>query len=832
MGPFGKISAYFMKNKKPKSMDDLITQILGTICFLFAITSGFLFAYLSRANIIKNTDDRLHYAVSFYQEILGKDYHSKIENTSSVTPEDYEKQVERNNQLCKKLGLQYLWSVLSLDSQIVFTSATNSNLDDKNSNYAKFFDVHSDPYAFLPALQKLNEPVFSTFQNEWGEGRMILVSKLDEKNRIYIIGASIQLKELNELLFRSFLLSTGSGFLLFLVVWFLSRILSKKIMFICSNVSKTANQIQKGDLDIEMPSFDVIEAIRLTESLDQMRNQLKIRILDLETQNNILNQILNEKNIAEKKARKYSEIQSILIKISSKFINISNEGINDSIKLSLKELGEFVGADRAYIFDYDWEIEKCWNRYEWCADGISSHISNLQNVTIRKTDPWSQKHLNGEVVSIEDINLLTEREENLKLLQEQGIRSLISYPLMKDSTCIGFVGFDWVTKNHKYIEEDENLLSIFSNILINLRMRKEINEELAQFKTIADHSKYGKVITDISGNISYVNNFYANIHGYQPKDLIGKNHSIFHSEKQMKDLNQELETLKSEGKFESSLVWHSHKNGTEFPMLMTAILLNDDDSKTEFIAATALDLTDLIQSQERIKKLLEKERYLNQNIQNFTYIVSHNLRIHSANMLGLLQVAKETEPDLFKHEITQMLLRASQNLEETIRDLNTVLELKSASQLQKSNINLYELIEQSIQKGFVDLEKQNIHIQNLVYKNDQVFSESIYLKSILSHIIGNAVRYHKNLENSWVKISSERFKHITKIMVEDNGSGIDLIRNGADLFKMYKKFHDSPDSKGLGLYITQIQVEALGGNIEVESKIGEGSKFTVTIPNE
>ncbi|MCZ8343046.1 MAG: PAS domain S-box protein [Leptospira sp.] len=813
-------------------MDDLITQILGTICVLFAITTGFLFAYFSRVNIIKNTDDRLYYAATFYQEILGPNYHNHIENADSYSKEEYQKQVELNNQLCKKLGLQYLWSVLSIEDQIVFTSATNSNFDDKNSNYAKFFDVHSDPNAFLPAKQKQEEPVFSTFHNEWGEGRMILISKLDKKKRLYIIGASIQLKELNELLFRSFLLSTGFGILLFLVVWFLSRILSKKIMHICSNVSHTANQIQKGHLDIEMPNFDVIEAIRLTESLDHMRNQLKIRILDLEAQNKILNQILNEKNIAEKKIRKYSEIQSILIKISSKFINISNDRINQSIELSLKELGEFVGADRAYIFDYDWEQEVSTNRYEWCAEGITSHISNLQNVHIKKTDPWSQKHLKGEVVSIEDINLFAEREENLNLLRNQGIQSLISYPLMKDSLCLGFVGFDWVRKNHNYREEDENLLSIFSNILINLRMRKDINEELAKFKKIADHSQYGKVITDISGKITYVNQFYATVHGYAPKELIGKNHSIFHSEKQINQLNLELETLKSKGKFESSLVWHSHKNGKEFPMLMTALLINDEHQKPEFIAASALDVSDLIQSQERIKNLLEKERYLNQNIQNFTFIVSHNLRIHSANMLGLLQVAKETEPELFQHEITQMLLSASQNLEETIRDLNTVLELKSANQLLKTKIDLFELVEQSIQKVLTGVPNKKVVIQNLVPKNNPVFSESVYLKSILSHIIGNAVRYHKNIENSWVKISSEMDKYLTKVIVEDNGSGIDLIRNGADLFKMYKKFHDSPDSKGLGLYITQIQVEALGGSIEVQSEIGEGSKFTVSIPNE
>lgn len=133
--------------------------------------------------VIASADARLLVAAEFSREVLGADYHDRLQGEDSLSPEAYQAVVSRNNDLCRRLGLQYLWSVLVLDDRIVFTSATRTDLNDPGSRFANFFETHADPNAFAPALGPSLEPVYATFTNEWGQGRMVLVPGQDAQGR-------------------------------------------------------------------------------------------------------------------------------------------------------------------------------------------------------------------------------------------------------------------------------------------------------------------------------------------------------------------------------------------------------------------------------------------------------------------------------------------------------------------------------------------------------------------------------------------------------------------------------------------------------------------------
>jgi signal transduction histidine kinase len=93
------------------------------------------------------------------------------------------------------------------------------------------------------------------------------------------------------------------------------------------------------------------------------------------------------------------------------------------------------------------------------------------------------------------------------------------------------------------------------------------------------------------------------------------------------------------------------------------------------------------------------------------------------------------------------------------------------------------------------------------------------------NFISNAVRYSHPDRKPMIKISyDEQLKTLT---IADNGIGIDLEKNGTKLFGMYKTFNNNPDSKGIGLFITKNQIDAMGGRIETESKLGVGTTFTI-----
>lgn len=192
-----------------------------------------------------------------------------------------------------------------------------------------------------------------------------------------------------------------------------------------------------------------------------------------------------KKNSSKKRNKKdsiidyYLRFQDLLISISTKYINADLSNTDELIQKSLKRIGEFVGADRSYIFSYDFIKNTCSNTYEWCSEGTEPEIQNLQNVPIEFLKDWLEVHKKGEAFYVEDVSLLPDEGElGLRaILEPQGIKSLITIPKIKNKELIGFIGFDSVRKLHKYSENEKNILFVFANMLVNVIQRKE-HEEL------------------------------------------------------------------------------------------------------------------------------------------------------------------------------------------------------------------------------------------------------------------------------------------------------------------------------------------------------------------
>jgi PAS domain S-box-containing protein len=132
--------------------------------------------------------------------------------------------------------------------------------------------------------------------------------------------------------------------------------------------------------------------------------------------------------------------------------------------------------------------------------------------------------------------------------------------------------------------------------------RQRDEEEVRKFKTISDRAAYGTAISDLQGRLLYVNETFARMHGYGAEDLIGKHLSIFHTREQLKDVDRLNRRLKRDGSYTAQEVWHKRKDGSVFPTLMSATIIKDEKGKAEFLAATAIDITERKRTQEEIKK--------------------------------------------------------------------------------------------------------------------------------------------------------------------------------------------------------------------------------------
>ena len=264
-------------NKKRRKQSILFTMmiIISTIIVITSVIFTVVLIEYRTKDLIEKSDDTLFMAAELTREIIGSNYHDKIDNESSVTNEQFNKIVARNDDLCRRLNLQYLWSVLIIGDRIVFTSATHSDLTNPHSPCATFFETHSDPDAFSTAIQSGLKPSFSTFKNQWGKGRMVLIPRKDARGRTYIFGASVQLTEFNEIIYWTIITSIGIGLAVILCGVALALILARSITLPIAKLTEAANIMATGNLGIVLEPTGTRELQSLSTSLDQMRQGIQ-----------------------------------------------------------------------------------------------------------------------------------------------------------------------------------------------------------------------------------------------------------------------------------------------------------------------------------------------------------------------------------------------------------------------------------------------------------------------------------------------------------------------------------------------------------------------------
>ncbi len=188
--------------------------------------------------------------------------------------------------------------------------------------------------------------------------------------------------------------------------------------------------------------------------------------------------LILERNQAEDQLHHQSRLQEILMKIASTYINVPLGEMEDTIRRSLVELAAFARADRVYIFEYDWDRQFCRNTHEWCARGIIPQIDQLQRVPFELMMPLIEVHKTGKPLDIPDVSTLPDGSFLRDHLMAQDIKSLITLPMMKGKKCIGFVGFDSVSEHYRYTEKEKTLLKLFAEMLVNMKERFELENQL------------------------------------------------------------------------------------------------------------------------------------------------------------------------------------------------------------------------------------------------------------------------------------------------------------------------------------------------------------------
>jgi PAS domain S-box-containing protein len=256
---------------------------------------------------------------------------------------------------------------------------------------------------------------------------------------------------------------------------------------------------------------------------------------------------------------------------------------------------------------------------------------------------------------------------------------------------------------------------------------------------------------------------------------------------------------------------------------------NADDENLGFLL-TNKDVTEKKTSEIESEKITADLLQRNNALEQFTYIISHNLRAPVANILGLSSLLTELTPnEVDCLELINGITTSANKLDEVITDLNHILQV---SHLSENNelVSLPELID-AIKKSISYLfEKEHVTINCDFTQASSMFTIKSYLHSIFYNLILNSIKYRKPDIAPVISINLSIANEKINIAYKDNGRGIDIVKNKKDLFGLYKRFDTSVEGKGMGLFMVKMQVESLGGSITLQSKPGKGVEVELEFP--
>lgn len=490
--------------------------------------------------------------------------------------------------------------------------------------------------------------------------------------------------------------------------------------------------------------------------------------------------------------------------------------INDEIKES-KERYDIVAKATSDTV-WDWRIKN--NTFVW-NKGIVT-VFGYDESEVEGTSQWWFDRIHPEDsirMSVKLYSFLEQRTENwqdeYRFKCKDG-----SYKYVLDR---GFL----VTNNKK---EAIRMIGAMQDIT----KQKQEEERLKLLETVITNAKDAVVITDADiskksiPNVVYANEAYRQMSGFNDDEILHKSMietlPIDIGSKNYKELT---ECIRQKKECEIETITYRKNKEKYWVSFVIVPVFNKENEHTHWISIKREITKQKIQEKEK-EQLISELTQNNKDLRQFSYITSHNLRAPLSNLIGLLNLIEKINiQDEELNLIIDGLSKSTQLLNETILDLGKVVIIRDNPSITKTNINVYDSVKNVMNQINILIEQTSIEFDIKINKKDTVYSNKSYLESILLNLFTNSIKYRSNHRSLKILITFNNNSEQSELIFEDNGIGIDLQKNKDKLFGMYQRFHNYPNSKGLGLYLVRTQIESMGGSIEVQSEVNKGTQFII-----
>jgi PAS domain S-box-containing protein len=383
-------------------------------------------------------------------------------------------------------------------------------------------------------------------------------------------------------------------------------------------------------------------------------------------------------------------------------------------------------------------------------------------------------------------------------------------------------------RSHPIVIEGQNAcLSVIHDVTERNKAKEQVRQSEQMFRTISENFPNGSVaILNKDLTISYIAGKEFHIPGRDAsyfENTVYTSH--FHSPDKEKVYTKLMKVFD-----DNNVVFEAMYDNLSY--MISAVPLHETRGNINKILIVSQNITEQKRNETEKEMLIEKMMQTNTDLQQFSYITSHNLRAPLSNLLGiikLLDISSISDP-------TNLILLKSfeectLQLNDTVNDLINILIIKNDVNSKKEKLDIRKTFEKVVQSVQTTIEQKKVAILTDFNHAFEVNFNRTYLESILLNLVTNAVKYSSPERIPEIRILTEKIDGGLKMYFSDNGLGIDLKRNKDRIFGLYQRFHDHADSKGLGLYMVNSQIRVMGGGIDVESEVDKGTTFILTFKN-
>ena len=396
----------------------------------------------------------------------------------------------------------------------------------------------------------------------------------------------------------------------------------------------------------------------------------------------------------------------------------------------------------------------------------------------------------------------------------------------------------------------------FKSLTRNITQRRQTEEALRQseerYRTIIENIQDGYFESDLAGKYTFVNDVICQHLGYTKEELIGMDNRQFQDETNAKKTYQTFKEVYKTGEPVKTLDMEViRKDGTKGISEVSISLIRDAQEKPIGFRGISRDVTERKKAEERLKRYAAELERSNEEVKNFAYIVSHDLRVPLVNLKGYtselrsaLEVIGSNFDAALPHLIDEKRSAVAIALHEDVPEalefiinsvsrmdsfINAILILSRLGRqdLKPEPIDMNALVQTTLETMSHQIQERGIEV--IVGSLPHVVADRTSMEQIMGNILGNAVKYPDSSRPCRIEVAAEVNNGETIFSIRDTGRGI----AEEDMHKVFAPFRragkQDTQGEGMGLSYVQTLVRRHGGRIWCESELGKGTTFAFTI---